>query len=98
MLERYARPHWIVVHEQGNAGKGTSYYAQDDSWSFLDMILWSPARNRGDATWGLRENSVQIPNHIPAQVHDGVTPARFELPEGSGVSDHWPLLVAIELK
>lgn len=98
MLERYARPHWIVVHEQGNAGKGTSYYAQDDSWSFLDMILWSPARNRGDATWSLRENSVQIPNHIPAQVHDGVTPARFELPEGSGVSDHWPLLVAIELK
>jgi hypothetical protein len=27
-----------------------------------------------------------------------VRPARFELPEGSGVSDHWPLLADIELK
>ena len=99
MLERYVRPHWIVVHEQGSVGgKGTAYYAPDDSWSFLDMILWSPAKHHGDATWSLRASSVQIPNHIPEQLHDGVTPARFQLPEGSGVSDHWPLLAVIELK
>lgn len=98
MLERFARPHWIVVHETGCAGcKGTSYYARDDSWSFLDMILWSPAKNRGgQATWDLRRNSVQIANRIDAQVQDDGTPARFQLPEGSGVSDHWPLVVSIE--
>jgi endonuclease/exonuclease/phosphatase family metal-dependent hydrolase len=99
MLERYARTHWTAVHEQGDPGaKGTSYYPPDDSWSFLDMILWSPARSRGDASWSLREDSVQIPNRFPAQVLDGGIPARFELPAGSGVSDHWPLLVVVELK
>jgi endonuclease/exonuclease/phosphatase family metal-dependent hydrolase len=99
MLDRFARPAWIVVHERGNVGaKGTSYYDRDDSWSFLDMILWSPARQRGDAAWSLREGSVRVANGTPAQVEDGVRPARFELPEGSGVSDHWPLLADIELK
>jgi endonuclease/exonuclease/phosphatase family metal-dependent hydrolase len=99
MLERHVRPNWIVVHERGNVGvQGTSYYDQDGTWSFLDMILWSPARKNGDRAWILRDSSVQVPNQVPAQVQDGATPARFELPEGSGVSDHWPLLAAIELK
>jgi endonuclease/exonuclease/phosphatase family metal-dependent hydrolase len=98
MLDRFARPHWIVVHERGNVGaQGTSYYDRDDSWSFLDMILWSPAKG-GEAAWSLREESVRVVNGTPAQVEDGVRPARYELPEGSGVSDHWPLLADIELK
>lgn len=98
MLEKYARQNWVVVHEQGSvSSKGTSYYAEADNWSFLDMILWSPARKDSDATWRLREGSVQVENHVAAQVH-GSTPARFELPDGSGVSDHWPLLFSIELK
>jgi endonuclease/exonuclease/phosphatase family metal-dependent hydrolase len=97
MLQRFARPTWIVVHEQGNVGApGTSYYDRDGSWSFLDMILWSPAR-KAAANWSLREGSARVANRVPAQVQ-AATPARFELPEGSGVSDHWPLLVAIELK
>jgi endonuclease/exonuclease/phosphatase family metal-dependent hydrolase len=97
MLERYARPHWIVAHEQGTvSGKGTAYYPPDDSWSFLDMILWSPAKNAGEAAWRLRQSSVRIANRTPAQVQEDGTPAHFELPEGSGVSDHWPLLVAID--
>lgn len=99
MLERFARPNWIVVHERGNVGvPGTSYYDRDDSWSFLDMILWSPAKHRGDAAWSLREDSVRVANRTPAQVEAGVRPARFELPGGSGVSDHWPLAADIELK
>jgi endonuclease/exonuclease/phosphatase family metal-dependent hydrolase len=99
MLDRFARPDWVVVHERGNVGeKGTSYYDRDGSWSFLDMILWSPAKHRGDAAWNLREDSIRVANRTPAQVEDGVRPARFELPEGSGVSDHWPLLADIELK
>ncbi len=101
MLQRFARPQWIVVHERGDVGgKGTNYYERGDSWSFLDMILFSPARgthDRGGRHWGVRANSARIANRIAAQVHDA-TPARFRLPEGSGVSDHWPLLVAIELK
>jgi len=100
MLERFARPDWTVVHEEGCDGcKGTSYYARDDSWSYLDMILWSPAADRGaQATWTLRENSAHIANATTDQVRDDGTPARFVLPEGHGVSDHWPLVFSIETK
>ncbi len=98
MLERYARPHWIVVHEQGCDGcKGTSHYPPDDSWSFLDMILWSPGEARGaEATWRLAEGSVRIANRTPDQVTAEGTPARFRLPGATGVSDHWPLVFSIE--
>jgi hypothetical protein len=92
------------VHEQGcrdSRGncRGSSYYARDETWSFLDMILWAPAWDRGaHATWDLRENSVRIANAYPQQVRDDGTPARFALPEGRGVSDHWPLHFTIEPK
>ncbi|MCH8106878.1 MAG: endonuclease/exonuclease/phosphatase family protein, partial [Chloroflexi bacterium] len=44
ILEMYVRPHWTIAHELGCGGcNGTYYYARDDTWSFLDMMLWSPA-------------------------------------------------------
>ncbi|MEX2122858.1 MAG: endonuclease/exonuclease/phosphatase family protein [Woeseia sp.] len=104
MLARFAKPWWTVVHEaecRDNAGpcRGTSYYARDGSWSWLDMILWSPGRCRGaQATWRIREGSVRIANNTSEQVQASGTPARFALPEGSGVSDHWPLHFSIETK
>jgi endonuclease/exonuclease/phosphatase family metal-dependent hydrolase len=101
LLGRLVRPEWTVAHETGCAGcKGTSYYARDDSWSFLDMILWSPSRQPGGdrgagATWEVRADSVQLANKTAAQVTDEGTPARFSLPEGGGVSDHWPLILTV---
>ncbi|MBT8077093.1 MAG: endonuclease/exonuclease/phosphatase family protein [Gammaproteobacteria bacterium] len=98
MLERYARPRWTVAHEQGCDGcRGTNYYRPNDSWSFLDMILWSPGDAPGVKTqWRLRPGSVAIANRVPEQVTSRGTPARFSLPEGSGVSDHWPIMMSIE--
>jgi endonuclease/exonuclease/phosphatase family metal-dependent hydrolase len=100
MLARFARPYWPVAHEAGCDGcKGTSYYAPRDDWSFLDMILWSPAVDSGEnATWQLRADSVRIANAAAGQVRPDGTPWRFEMPAGSGVSDHWPLVVTIETK
>jgi len=100
MLARFARPYWTVAHDVGCDGcKGTSYYAPRDDWSFLDMILWSPAKDSGEnATWTLRADAVRIANAAPAQVRADGTPWRFEMPAGSGVSDHWPLVVTIETK
>ncbi len=100
MLERFVRPTWIVAHEAGCDGcRGTSYYARRDDWSFLDMILWSPASDRGEnATWALRANSVQIANRAPEQTRRDGTPWRFEMPGGKGVSDHWPLVANIEIE
>ena len=98
MLERFARPQWTVGHELGCDGcKGTSYYARRDDWSFLDMILWSPASDSGEnATWALRADSVRIANRATGQVRPDGTPWRFEMPGGEGVSDHWPVVAVIE--
>jgi hypothetical protein len=100
MLGRFARPSWTVTHEVGCEGcKGTYYYAPRGDWSFLDMILWSPAADRGEnATWELRVDSVRIANDAPGQVRPNGTPWRFEMPAGAGVSDHWPVVVSIESK
>jgi endonuclease/exonuclease/phosphatase family metal-dependent hydrolase len=98
MLDRFVRPDWTVAHEVGCEGcPGTSYYAKRDDWSFLDMILWSPASECGEnATWALRADSVRIANRAPGQVRPDGTPWRFEMPDGTGVSDHWPVVVHIE--
>jgi len=100
MLGRFVRPFWTVAHEVGCAGcKGTNYYELRDDWSFLDMILWSPATDRGGkATWVLRADSVHIANHAPGQTRADGTPWRFEMPGGDGVSDHWPMVAVIESK
>lgn len=100
MLQRFVRPFWRAVHEQGcDNCRGTQYYARDKSWSYLDMILWSPAMTRGtNTTWSIRAASFAIANQGPGQLLDNGTPARFEMPEGSGVSDHWPVVFTIELK
>ncbi len=97
MLDRFVHPRWTVAHETGCGGcKGTSYYGRDDSWSFLDMILWAPPRE-GEAAWAIRQGSVRVANAYPAQLKSDGSPARFRLAERSGVSDHWPLVVTIEL-
>lgn len=98
MLDRFARPLWQVTHDEGcDLCLGTNYYAPNDSWSFLDMVLWSPAVDPGEASpWRVRPGSVAIANRISRQVTAAGTPARFSLPEGNGVSDHWPVIVTIE--
>lgn len=100
MLQRWARPLWTVVHDQGCLNcKGSYYYPPNDSWSYLDMILWSPTENSGiDTTWTIRAGSFAIANGGPGQTTAARVPAQFELPRGAGVSDHWPVLFTIELK
>ncbi len=99
ILERYVRPHWAIVHETECRGdcRGTYYYALDDNWSFLDMILFAPGR-RKDATAVLRAESVRVANAVPAQRTTANTPAAFEPATATGVSDHWPLLLLLDLK
>ena len=98
LLDRYARPDWTVAHEIGCALEcnGTHFYGRDDTWSFLDMILFSPARGE-NATARIRANSVAIANKNPAQVTSKGTPERFHSGTRTGVSDHWPMIAAVEL-
>jgi endonuclease/exonuclease/phosphatase family metal-dependent hydrolase len=95
MLDRFVRPAWTVSNDLCNGCRGSSYFAPDDSWSFLDMILWRPCCGN-DATWQVRADSVRIANGYSAQVRADGTPRRFEIPGGSGVSDHWPVVLTIE--
>lgn len=93
MLARYVRPTWEVGHEAGCPGfcPGTHYYGREDSWSFLDMILWS----NGNAGWTLVEDSARLAWETPAQMTEEGYPARFTMPGAEGVSDHLPLVVEI---
>jgi len=94
IFDRRVRPYWVVAHEAGcDDCPGTNYWATGDSWSFLDMILWSSPDD--GAGWRLLPASVRLANEAPGQVRPDGTPWRFELPEGSGVSDHWPLVITI---
>ena len=96
ILERFAAPHWTLAHKVACGDcKGTYYYARDDNWSFLDMLLFSPARG-GNATWVLRADSVRIANGYPAQNDENGAPARHDSASRKGVSDHWPLVMTIE--
>ena len=92
MLERFVRPFWQVAHDACDGCPGTHYYARDDSWSFLDMVLYAPAS--GGAAWQIK--SVELANRTPAQVTGEGTPNRYRSAERSGVSDHWPIVATLE--
>ena len=97
LLDTYARPDWTLAHDIGcEKCQGTHYYASGDSWSFLDMILFSEARGK-NTTAQIRADSVQIANRNPVQVRADGTPERFRSAERTGVSDHWPMIATIEL-
>ena len=95
MLDKYVRPVWTAAHDLCSGCPGTYYYGRDDNWSFLDMILFSPARGK-NTTWRIRADSVQIANQTTRQVTEDGTPARFDLDRGAGVSDHWPMALVLE--
>jgi len=97
MLNRFVRPLWTVAHDDCEGCPGTHYYARDDNWSFLDMILFSEPRGK-KATWQIRADSVRIANRTEAQVTASGIPWRYNATERAGVSDHWPLTVTIEIK
>jgi endonuclease/exonuclease/phosphatase family metal-dependent hydrolase len=98
MLDRFARPDWIVTHEDCASCPGTNYYRPRDEWSFLDMILYAPANRGADATWQVAPGSSRLANLTPAQTSRWNTPARFEIDPLRGLSDHWPLIVKLELQ
>ena len=89
MLARWVRPTWQVAHDLCEACPGTSYYPPKDDWSFLDMVLWGK-------TSGWTVTRSFLANRSSEQMTPKGTPKRFQLPEGSGVSDHWPLVMVVE--
>jgi endonuclease/exonuclease/phosphatase family metal-dependent hydrolase len=96
LLDRLVRPHWSVAQDVGcGACRGTYYYAPNDDWSFLDTILFAPARSE-KTTGRIRADSVAVANEFSAQVTAEGTPARFRHDGYRGVSDHWPMIATIQ--
>ena len=89
MLARWVRPTWQVAHDLCEGCPGTSYYPPKDDWSFLDMVLWGKTSG-----WTVTESF--LANKSSEQMTAKGTPKRFQLPEASGVSDHWPLVMVVE--
>jgi len=96
LLNRFVRPFWSVSNDSCKECPGTTYYSRDQTWSFLDMILFSPTRGE-KTTWQIRADSVQIANRNPEQVTKDGTPQRYSATARRGVSDHWPVVATIEL-
>ncbi len=93
LLDLYLRPSWIVSNDLCEGCAGTHYYARDDRWSFLDMVVFAPSVDPGRA-WSVA--SIDIANAVPAQVTADGTPNRYRSGERTGVSDHWPVVMTLE--
>lgn len=97
LLDTMVRPDWVVVHDECKGCRGTYYYARDDNWSFLDMIIVS-GLNGDHTSWRIKPGSVALANALPEQVTAKGTPARYRSETREGASDHWPLVVTLEQK
>jgi len=96
IMDEMVRPYWIVAHEVGCADcKGTNYWRRGESWSFLDMVLFSPSSN---GHWALDVDSVDVVTGYAGQLHADGTPKRFDLEAREGVSDHLPIVMSLELR
>ena len=83
---------WFVSHiDQCSECKGTNYYFRDDRWSFLDAVMLK----RGDSSEFV-ENSVEIIT-TDAHTRDDGSPLRFNSKGLYGVSDHFPVVVKINI-
>jgi len=83
---------WFVSHiDQCSKCKGTNYYFRDDRWSFLDAVM---LKRGGSAEFV--ENSVEIIT-TDAHTRDDGSPLRFNSKGLYGVSDHFPVVVKINI-
>ncbi len=93
-VTRLTDKYWVVGHKVACSGcPGSTYYEPKDSWSFLDMILWSRSFEVKASKWKVLKSSFRIVNKHKEQRHQTGAPKRFEISGPSGVSDHWPLAV-----
>ncbi len=83
---------WFVSHlDQCAECEGTNYYYRDDRWSFLDAIML-----KRESSAKFVENSVEIIK-VDAQTRDDGSPIRFNSKGLYGVSDHFPVVVKINI-
>lgn len=96
IMDEMVRPFWTVAHEVGCGHcPGTNYWSRGQSWSFLDMILFSAPQ---PSPWVLDTDSIDVVTAYEDQLHADGTPKRFDLAAREGVSDHLPIVMELEFR
>lgn len=87
---------WLVSHLIGCGHcVGTNFFGKEQSWSFLDALLFSKNMKTGSSGWVVDAKSIDVPTSGPEQTWQG-RPSRFT--NEHGVSDHWPIYGRIRKK
>ena len=82
---------WYVSHLDGcKKCKGTFFYSQDGTWSFLDAIVFPKNKKMS------LEASYIFKNEINVDTKDG-KPRDFGILTGKGISDHLPVVAEIRI-
>lgn len=100
ILDPY-RNHWMISHLDACQNcKGSTYYARDKTWSFLDQIwIYKPLKR-----WELDVASVRVvntasPEQMQSQGARG--PLAFAVSadgkSSTGISDHWPIYLELSI-
>jgi hypothetical protein len=85
----------IRLTERSITGDHFSHGSRNNTWSFLDLILFSDPRGK-KTTWRISADSVRIADQTDAQVASPGRPLRYNTAGRVGVYDHSPLLLEIE--
>lgn len=71
---------------------GTTYYKEDNTWSFFDVLLFSKPMMDEKSPWRVDPDSIQLVNSSRYQTDSWGKPAKFRTGKSTvGVSDHWPV-------
>ncbi|NKI34170.1 endonuclease/exonuclease/phosphatase family protein [Wenzhouxiangella sp. XN79A] len=93
IMDEMVRPYWTVAHEVGcTKCRGTNYWQRGESWSFLDMVLFSPSSSH---RWTLDVDAIDVVTGYADQLHADGTPKRFDPDAREGVSDHLPIVMVL---
>lgn len=77
---------------------GSTYYSRDQTWSFFDVLLFSPSLSDSKSAWRLNTESIRLAKDTKWQTEYDGKPAKFRNGLGSvGVSDHWPMYAEIQM-
>lgn len=99
LVNNLTKKDWVVGHKVACKGcPGSTYYPPKNSWSFLDMILWSSSFDELNSSWKVLKDSFRVANKSPEQMTVHGAPHRYDMKTLKGVSDHWPLVVELRLK
>jgi endonuclease/exonuclease/phosphatase family metal-dependent hydrolase len=102
ILKNNVTDYWIVAHDQKKMNEpGSQYYKPKKSWSFLDMILLNKKFSNPNSNWQPDYATLKVANDYKGQnkMDEGIkVPNGYNIQNGAGVSDHWPLYIELTLK